>query len=185
MPALKTTGVIAAACLASAATLAATGHPPIASTPQASGTSATAELSNPDGRRVGRVELRESEAGVLLRVRLDGVPAGTHAIHLHEHGRCESPSFESAGGHVNPTGAHHGLLHAEGPHAGDLPNLHVPESGTLDVELVAANAALDNGTSSLMDADGSAVVIHEGADDYRTDPAGDAGSRIACGVVTR
>jgi Cu-Zn family superoxide dismutase len=179
---LGLSGVAGASVLASALVLASAGHPDL---DQTHGATATAELRNPQGRGVGQVELRDAEAGILLHVRLTGVPPGAHALHLHETGRCDPPSFESAGGHFNPTGARHGFLSAGGPHAGDLPNVHVPESGRLEVELFAARTALAGDGSSLLDADGAAVVMHQDADDYRSEPAGDAGSRIACGVVSR
>jgi Cu-Zn family superoxide dismutase len=125
-------------------------------------------------------------AGVLVKLAFtEGAPAGTHAVHLHETGRCEPPDFTSAGGHFNPTKASHGFLDAEGPHAGDLPNVHLPANGMLTVEFVASHATLRPSPTSLLDPDGAAVVVHEGADDYRTDPAGSAASRVACGVVQR
>lgn len=119
--------------------------------------------------------------GVLLEAGLRNLPAGPHAFHIHAVGIC-SPSFEAAGGHFNPTNEAHDLLASSGPHAGDFPNIHVPQSGNLDFE--AYNSRLElNG--ELFDADGAAIVIHRGADDYRTDPAGNAGTRIACGVISR
>jgi Cu-Zn family superoxide dismutase len=179
---LRLSGVAGASVLASALVLASAGHPDL---DQTHGATATAELRNPQGRGVGQVELRDAEAGILLHVRLTGVPPGAHALHLHETGRCDPPSFESAGGHFNPTGARHGFLSAGGPHAGDLPNVHVPESGRIEVELLAADASLADNEPALLDADGAAVLVHERADDHRSEPAGDAGSRIACGVVSR
>ena len=146
---------------------------------------ARAELKNAEGKPVGGATFEPTARGVLIRASLTGLPAGTHAIHIHEVGRCDPPKFESAGGHFNPTGRKHGLLDPDGPHAGDLPNLHVPESGRLTVEMLAPHATLGSGKADLLAGKGTALVVHAGADDYRTDPAGNAGDRIACGVVGR
>lgn len=147
------------------------------------GADARAELVNAEGEVVGRAGLDSTPSGVLIRLRLDGLPPGRHALHIHETGACEAPDFESAGGHYNPFGREHGFRDAAGPHAGDLPNIVVPPSGELQLEVLADEVTLREGRAALFDADGSALVIHAGADDYRTDPAGDAGDRLACGVV--
>ncbi|MEZ5828443.1 MAG: superoxide dismutase family protein [Hyphomicrobiales bacterium] len=143
---------------------------------------ATAVLIDPDGNEVGTVTLFEAPSGVLLDVDLTAVPPGDHAFHIHETGKCEAPDFKSAGGHFNPEEDKHGLLNKAGPHAGDMPNIHVPETGKLRIEILNQRIDLNDG---LLDDDGSAIVIHEGPDDYITDPAGDAGPRIACGVITK
>jgi Cu-Zn family superoxide dismutase len=140
---------------------------------------AEATLQDREGRDVGNAVLRQTPNGVLLHIKLAGLPAGTHALHIHETGVCETP-FKSAGGHYAPKDAKHGYLNEEGPHAGDLPNIHVPQDGVLELEIMTGVDALK---SDLLDDDGAAIVIHEGADDYETDPAGDAESRIACGVI--
>ena len=145
---------------------------------------ARAELFDPSGKSVGTVSLEETPHGVLLNAGLRGMPPGVHAFHLHSVGRCEPP-FKSAGGHFNPFGRQHGLLNPQGLHAGDLPNIHVGEGGALSFEVLAGLVTLGAGESSLFDADGSAIVIHEGPDDYRSDPAGAAGKRIACGVILK
>jgi superoxide dismutase, Cu-Zn family len=145
---------------------------------------AHAELLNDQGKKVGAATLEETPHGVLISLDLDGVPPGTHAFHIHEVGKCE-PGFKSAGGHFNPTDKKHGVLSAAGMHAGDLPNLNVPESGKLKVDVFAAGVTLGPGKNSLLDADGSSLVIHAGPDDYKSDPAGEAGARFACGVIVK
>jgi superoxide dismutase, Cu-Zn family len=143
---------------------------------------ASAVLKDKDGKEVGKVELTDSPSGVLLRLTLEGIPPGDHAFHVHAVGKCEPPDFKSAGPHFNPDETKHGLLNPEGPHSGDMPNLHVPDSGKLTVEVFNEMVTLD-GEQALLDDDGSAIVVHASADDYTTDPAGNAGDRIACGVV--
>jgi Cu-Zn family superoxide dismutase len=144
---------------------------------------AQAVLKGKDGKEVGKVELTDTPSGVLMRLTLDGVPPGDHAFHVHAVGKCEPPDFKSAGPHFNPDDTKHGLMNAEGPHAGDMPNLHVPDSGKLTVEVLNEMVTLD-AEPALLDEDGSAIVVHAVADDYQTDPAGNAGDRIACGVIT-
>ena len=144
---------------------------------------AKAELKDAAGKDVGQVQLVQTPNGVLLKLALKGIPAGEHAFHVHAVGKCEPP-FTSAGGHFNPAGHKHGMEAAEGQHAGDMPNLHVPASGELVVEIANPMISLVKGQpNSVFDADGSAIVIHAKADDYKSDPAGNAGDRIACGVI--
>ena len=144
---------------------------------------ASAAFKNAEGKEVGSANLTQTQHGVLINVSVKGVPPGEHALHVHAVGKCEPP-FTSAGGHFNPGNKKHGLLAAEGHHAGDMPNLHIPQSGDLTVETVNADVTLEKGKpNSLFDADGSAIVIHAGSDDYKTDPTGEAGGRIACGVI--
>lgn len=143
------------------------------------GDEASAAMTDAEGNEVGTVELTEMHSGTLIVAKLTGLPEGAHAFHVHETGQCEPP-FKSAGGHYNPDGAKHGLEAEGGPHPGDMPNIHVPASGALTIEVLNTLLALDD---KLLDDDGAAVVIHAGADDYRSDPAGDAGDRIACGVI--
>src|SRR5207237_5743237 len=113
-----------------------------------------------------------------------GLEAGTKGVHIHEVGRCDPPSFQSAGAHLNPAKAEHGTSNPRGPHAGDLPNLTVETGGRGHLETTAPRVSLEKkGAILLIDADGSAVVVHERADDMRTDPDGNSGARIACGVV--
>jgi Cu-Zn family superoxide dismutase len=144
---------------------------------------AKAVLKDKSGKEVGTVDLVQTPHGVLLKLSLKGIPAGEHAFHVHAVGKCEPP-FTSAGGHFNPGGKKHGMEAADGPHAGDMPNLHVPPSGELAVEVANPAISLVKGQpNSVFDADGSAIIIHAAADDYKTDPTGNAGDRIACGVI--
>lgn len=145
--------------------------------------SAKALLKDAQGKDVGQVQLVQATNGVLLRMTLKGAPAGERAFHIHAVGKCEPP-FASAGPHFNPGGHKHGLEAKEGSHAGDMPNLHIPASGDLVIEVANPMVTLVKGQpNSLFDADGSAIVIHAGVDDYKSDPAGNAGDRIICGVI--
>ncbi|HSI66898.1 MAG TPA: superoxide dismutase family protein [Planococcus sp. (in: firmicutes)] len=144
----------------------------------------TVEMMNSDGDMIGTAELTETEEGVRVLLGLQDLEPGTKAIHFHEAGQCETPDFESAGGHFNPTGASHGLDHPEGPHAGDLPNIEIGEDGTINEELIAENVSMTSGEeNSLVKEGGTSIVIHESADDGVTQPSGDSGARIACGIV--
>lgn len=145
---------------------------------------AATTLVDSTGAEIGTATFIETpNEGVLIRLSLMNAPPGEHAVHVHETGRCE-PSFSAAGSHYAPEDESHGVLHEEGSHAGDLPNVTVPESGRLEVELVAADLTLrPNEENSLFDGDGSALIMHQGADDYRSQPSGDAGPEIACGVI--
>ena len=144
---------------------------------------ARATVRNASGGSVGQVTLQQTNAGVLVTGDFSGLPAGTHGIHLHAVGRCE-PDFSAAGPHLNPENKQHGFRNAAGAHAGDLPNIHVPSSGVIRVELLATDASL-TGHNRILDDDGASIVIHELADDYSTDPAGASGNRIACGAIQR
>lgn len=149
------------------------------------GCAVTAAVKSPSGDDLGKVELMQTPHGVLIKARLVGLAPGTHAMHLHEKGMCE-PDFGASGGHFNPTGAQHGYQNPEGYHHGDLPNFVVGESGKADVDVFSKDLRLCGGeTPLLLDDDGAALIIHKGADDYKTDPAGDAGERIACAVLTK
>lgn len=145
-----------------------------------------AALKSADGKDVGAASLKETPFGVLLTLKLSGIPAGEHAMHFHAVGKCETGDkpFESAGGHYNPDNAQHGLMNEQGPHVGDMPNLHMPDSGTLEVEILNPMVTLTKESeNTLLDEDGTAIIIHAKADDYTSDPAGNAGGRIACGVI--
>ena len=144
---------------------------------------ATAPLKNAEGKEVGSANLTQTPHGVLINVSVKGLPPGEHAFHVHSVGKCEPP-FTSAGGHFNPGGKKHGMMSPEGQHAGDMPNLHIPQSGELAIEVMNTHITLEKGKpNSVFDADGSAMVVHAGSDDYKTDPTGEAGGRIACGVI--
>jgi Cu-Zn family superoxide dismutase len=132
---------------------------------------------------VGEARLRQTPHGVLVRLELGNATPGVHGLHLHEIGRCDAPTFASAGGHFAPGGRQHGYLNGNGPHAGDLPNVFVPKSLRYTADYVLENVTLDPGPRSLLDEDGSALVLHGFADDYMTNPAGGAGDRLACGVI--
>lgn len=142
--------------------------------------SAKADIKDAQGKSIGSATLTDTPHGILLSVNLTAAPTGRHAFHLHAVGKCEAP-FTSAGGHLNPTGKKHGIKSAEGAHAGDLPNVTIPPGGTLTFEVLAHGVTM----AQVMDADGTAIVMHQGVDDYTSDPAGAAGDRIACGVVMR
>lgn len=149
--------------------------------PTAAAEKATAVLKNPDGKEVGTVTLTAVPTGVLLNADLTALPAGDHAFHIHGTGKCVAPDFKSAGGHFNPEEDKHGLTSEAGPHSGDMPNIHVPESGRLHIEVLNQMVSLPG----LFSGEGTAIVVHQGPDDYKTDPAGAAGPRIACGVITK
>lgn len=144
----------------------------------------TVNLMDGNGKPVGTVELTEEEDALRVMVDAKDLPEGLHGFHFHEKGVCEVPDFESAGGHFNPTEASHGLDHEGGPHAGDLPNLEVGPDGTAKEEFFVENLTLlDGEENSLFHEGGTAVVIHAEADDGKTQPSGNSGDRIACGVV--
>jgi len=144
---------------------------------------ATAEVKTADGKDVGIVTLTQTRSGVRLSGSLKGLPAGEHALHVHSVGKCEPP-FTSAGPHFNPAQKKHGKLNPEGHHAGDMDNIVVPASGNLALKMVNKDITLEKGKpNSVFQEGGTAVVIHAAKDDYTTDPTGNAGDRIACGVV--
>jgi Cu-Zn family superoxide dismutase len=143
---------------------------------------AQARLLDASGKSVGAVEIRDTPNGVIVRARFTGLPPGDHAFHVHAVGKCEPP-FESAGPHFNPKDHKHGFAVEGGWHAGDLPNVTVGADGSAVVEVLATGLSVSSGESKLLDADGSALIVHEGVDDYTSQPSGDAGKRIACGVV--
>ena len=163
--------------------LAACGHREVATgAPLAGGRLATAAMVDAAGRPVGRATVREVAGGRRVTLDARGLPPGTHGAHLHAVGRCDTPDpaapFSAAGPHWNPLGAKHGSMNPQGPHAGDLPNLLVGQDGRGTLGVTLAGATMD----ALLDADGAAMVVHAQADDLQTDPSGNSGARIACGV---
>lgn len=144
---------------------------------------ASAELKGADGASLGTATFMQTPSGVLIKAELKGVSPGEHAFHIHGTGLCEAP-FTSAGGHFNPHGKKHGLMAAGGPHAGDMPNIHVPASGELTVEVLNTLVTLEDGQPhSLKGGKGTALMLHAKHDDHMSDPAGDAGPRVVCGVI--
>ena len=144
---------------------------------------ATAGLSNAEGVNVGTVTLNENGESLSLDLALEGLDAGEHAFHLHTTGKCDAPDFKSAGGHLNPFDKSHGRNSENGKHLGDFPNITMPADGSLE-ESFPIEGDIAKIKAASFDADGTAAMRHAGPDDYQTDPAGDAGARIACGVLT-
>ncbi|MGV3511224.1 MAG: superoxide dismutase family protein [Novosphingobium sp.] len=147
-------------------------------------TIAQATLTDTAGVSVGSVRIEQSGTALSLLADVRGLSSGQHGIHLHTTGKCEAPSFTSAGGHLNPTAHQHGSMNPAGPHLGDLPNITVAADGTGSVRVPMTGSAAAVLTN-LFDADGTAIVVHAGPDDYKTDPSGNSGGRIACGVLSR
>ncbi len=146
---------------------------------------ARAEIRNAKGEKIGSATLREVRGGVQIKANLSQLSPGEHALHIHAAGKCDGPDFKTAGPHFNPEGKKHGMKNPEGAHAGDLPNFVAGKDGRAKVSIVAAHVTLGDGANSLFHPEGTALVIHEKPDDYKTDPAGNAGARIACGVVQK
>jgi len=144
------------------------------------------ELRDAKGHTVGTLTLAvQSGGGVRFDGRLTDLPAGAHGVHIHEHGKCEGPDFASAGAHLNLSGKQHGPHNPQGSHEGDIGNLRIDPNGTTEVSLVADRVSILDGPNSLLKPGGTSLVIHESPDDLKTDPSGNSGARIACGVITR
>jgi len=144
---------------------------------------ARAELKNGTGQPVGTATFTQVGNVVRVVVETQGLPRGTHGVHVHTVGKCDGPDFTTAGGHFNPVNRQHGALNPQGAHAGDLPNIEVGGDGKGRLESTTELLSLGSGTTSVFDADGSAIVIHAAPDDFKTDPTGNSGARIACGVI--
>jgi Cu-Zn family superoxide dismutase len=142
-------------------------------------------LKNTSGQSVGTARFTQAGNVVRILVEAKGLPPGPHGVHVHAVGKCDPPDFNSAGPHFNPTNKQHGALNPQGSHAGDLPNLTVAPDGTGRMETTTEQLSLGSGASSVWDADGSALVVHANADDFKTDPTGNSGARIACGVLVK
>jgi len=169
---IKSAVVIAVAALMSTAALSA---------------AVKVELKDAKGQPVGTAKISDAKkGGVIIELAVKGLPVGEHAAHIHSVAKCEGPAFTSAGGHFNPDMKHHGLDSAEGPHAGDMENFKITKTkGTTHATLVNQRVNLNNDSHSLFANGGTALVIHAKADDMKTDPAGNAGDRIACGIITK
>ena len=148
----------------------------------ASGAAATAQMQGTGGRDLGTLTLTESGGAISISGQLTSLPPGEHGFHIHTTGKCEGPSFETAGAHWNPTGKGHGTNNPAGPHLGDMANITVGADSTVSVQATTPGGTL-HGENALFDGDGAAIVIHANADDYKTNPSGNSGNRIACGVV--
>jgi Cu-Zn family superoxide dismutase len=144
----------------------------------------TITLRDASGRTVGTALLTPATEGVQVVLSASGLPAGVHGVHIHQTGLCDAPDFTSAGGHFNPASRQHGTENPNGPHAGDLPNLTVDANGRGTLNAVAMGVTLDGGAAnSVRKTGGTSLMVHATADDYRTDPSGNSGARIACGVI--
>jgi len=146
---------------------------------------AITELRNGTGQAVGTARLTQAGNVVRILVEARGLPPGLHAVHVHAVGKCDPPDFTSAGPHFNPTGKQHGALNPQGSHAGDLPNINIGPDGNGRLETANEQITLAAGANSVLDTDGSALVVHAAPDDFKTDPTGNSGARIACGVLVK
>lgn len=170
--------ILAAATLAALSVSACDKSGPKTGAPMANGARSVAMLRTADGADVGRATATEVGGGLRVTVDVTGMPAGTHGVHVHTVGKCDAPDFASAGGHWNPTSTKHGSMNPQGPHTGDLPNLIVGANGRGTIGMVLPGATM----AGLLDTDGSAFVVHANPDDLMTDPSGNSGGRVACGV---
>lgn len=142
------------------------------------------QMYNVSGDMIGIAHLTEQSDGVQIKLKLEGLTPGFHGIHVHEYGKCEAPDFKSAGNHLNPEGKEHGLMHPEGAHLGDLPNIEVDDKGEVEAELMLTDATMLPGKNSIVEGDGTSLIITANQDDGVSQPGGDSGERIVCGIIT-
>jgi Cu-Zn family superoxide dismutase len=149
--------------------------------------SAHANIVNAQGAKIGSAKITSTTKGVKIAVTVSELTPGEHGIHIHTVGKCEGPAFTSSGGHFNPTSAHHGIHNAQNPnpHLGDLPNLVVDASGKGKASFFVEGVTLGDGANSLFHEGGTSIVVHAKADDLMSDPSGNSGDRIACGVLEK
>jgi superoxide dismutase, Cu-Zn family len=151
----------------------------------AAGPAGKATLKNAEGKDVGTATFTQAKGGVKVQVQVTALSPGKHGIHIHSAAKCDPPDFATAGGHFNPAAKKHGLKNPEGPHAGDMPNLTVGKNGKGKGSFTAKGATLGEGEGSLFGPDGTALVVHANPDDEKTDPSGNSGARVACGVIEK
>lgn len=167
---------------------ACTMREPVTTAPPAAAEAATAtqraDIRDRTGRSIGRAVVTQVGDSLRVQVEATNMRAGTYGAHIHAVGRCDTPDYTSAGPHWNPTGQQHGKNNPQGMHKGDLPNLFVGADGRGSIEINVPRGWVMGGDAPLLDADGAAIVVHERPDDYRTEPSGNSGARIACGVIS-
>ncbi len=174
LPVAALCGLAVAACVPNGA--------PGAGAPAPTWSEASARILAPTGSQLAVASAVQQNDGLRISVSASGLRPGSYGLHVHAVGRCDTPDFTSAGPHWNPTMRQHGSQNPQGPHRGDLPNLIVGANGQGEIAFTIPDARLSGGVGGMLDADGAAIVVHAGPDDYRTDPSGNSGPRIGCGV---